>query len=66
MLPSELLLFDGKLPRMPPNHRVALGARKGVDYVLSEAAERRHSESDGRKGVKFVLRLCFNVFANEA
>ena len=51
---------------MPPNHRVALGARKGVDYVLSEATERKHSESDRRKGVKFLLRLCFNVFANEA
>ena len=51
MVPSELLLFDGKLPRMPPNHRVALGARKGVDYVIMFYPKQKgstHSLTEGK------------------
>ena len=47
----ERLLSHGELPRLPPYHRLALGARVGVDLGLSVAeGEQAGSEPEAVGG----------------
>ena len=49
----ERLLSHGELPRLPPYHRLALGARVGVDLGLSVAeGEQAGSEPEAVGGYK--------------